>query len=93
MHPTKVGRVRRTYVEQGLDRALERKSPDRVSARCFDGAAAAQLIALTCGTPPADRIRWTLRLLADELVRLEVGEAISYETIRRTFWQTSSSRG
>ena len=44
-------------------------------------------------TPPAGRERWTLRLLADELVRLEVVETVSYETVRRTLKQTSSSRG
>jgi hypothetical protein len=93
VHPATVGRVRRTYVEQGMDRALERKSPDRVYGRCLDGEAEARLIALSCGTPPSGRTRWTLRLLADELVRLEVVEAISHETIRRTFQQTSSSPG
>jgi hypothetical protein len=46
-----------------------------------------------CSDPPAGRARWTLRLLAEELVRLEVVETVSYETIRRTFEQTRSSRG
>jgi hypothetical protein len=93
IHPTTVGRVRRAYVEQGLDAALERKAPDRIYPRRLDGAAEAHLIALACSDPPAGRTRWTLRLLADELVRLEVVETVSHETIRRTFEQTSSSRG
>lgn len=93
VHPATVGRVRRSFVEQGLDAALERKAPDRVYPRRLDGAAEAHLIALACGAPPAGRERWTLRLLADELVRLEVVETVSHETIRRTFQQTRSSRG
>lgn len=68
VHPATVGRIRRTYVEQGLEAALARKSPDRVYLRRLDGAAEARLIALTCGDPPVGRERWTLRLLADELV-------------------------
>lgn len=93
VHPATVGRVRRAYVEQGLDAALERKAPDRVYPRRLDGEAEAHLIALACSTPPVGRARWTLRLLADELVRLEVVDTVSYETVRRTFEQTSSNRG
>jgi hypothetical protein len=84
-----VARVRGQYVEEGLAAALARKRPDRVYARTLDGAAEAHVIALACSTPPAGRERWTLRLLADELVRLEVVETISYETVRRTLQQMS----
>jgi hypothetical protein len=93
VHPTTVARVRRTFVEAGVDAALERKRPDRVYPRVLDGAAEAHLVAVACSEPPAGRERWTLRLLADELVRLEVVEAVSYETVRRTLEQTRSSRG
>lgn len=93
VHPATVSRVRRAYVEDGLDAALAPKAPDRVYPRTLDGAAEARLVALTCGDPPAGRERWTLRLLADELVRLEVVEAVSYEPVRRTLQQTTSSRG
>jgi Homeodomain-like domain len=93
VHPTTVARVRRTYVEQGLAAALERKAPERVYARVLDGAAEARLITVACTTPPGGRERWTLRLLADELVRLEVVPAVSHETVRRTLQQTSSSPG
>ena len=93
MHPATVARVRRQYVEAGLDAALARKRPDRVYARVLDGAAEAHLVAVACSEPPAGRERWTLRLLADELVRLEVVEAVSYETVRRTLEQTNSSPG
>jgi len=93
VHPATVGRVRRAYVEGGLDAALNRKTPDRVYHRRLDGAAEAHLVALACGEPPAGRERWTLRLLADELVRLEVIETVSYETVRTTFKQTPSNPG
>jgi hypothetical protein len=93
VHPTTVARIRRQFVEEGLAAALARKRPDRVYARVFDGAAEAHLVALACTAPPTGRERWTLRLLADELVRLEVVETVSYETVRRTLAQTSSSPG
>jgi hypothetical protein len=93
VHPATVARVRRAYVEHGLDAALERKAPERIYPRTLDGAAEARLVALTCSAPPAGRERWTLRLLADELVRLEVVETVSYETVRQTLQQTSSSHG
>jgi hypothetical protein len=93
VHPTTVARVRRTYVERGVAAALERKRPDRVYARVLDGTAEAHLVAVACSQPPAGRERWTLRLLADELVRLEVVPAVSHETVRRTLKQTSSNPG
>jgi hypothetical protein len=89
IHPTTVARVRRAYVEDGLEAALPCKAPDRVYSRTLDGAAEAHLVALACSAPPAGRERWTLRLLADELVRLEVVDRISHETVRRTLKQTS----
>ena len=88
VHPTTVARVRRAHVETGLDAALARKAPDRVYPRVLDGVAEAHLIAVACSDPPTGRERWTLRLLADELVRLEVVPAVSYETVRRTLQQT-----
>jgi len=93
VHPATVGRVRRAYVDHGLDAALERKAPTRLYSRRLDGAAEAHLVALACSDPPAGQERWTLRLLADELVRLEVVNTVSHETIRRTFKQTTSNRG
>jgi hypothetical protein len=93
VHPTTVARVRRQFVDAGLEAALERKRPDRVYARKLDGAGEAQLVAVACSAPPAGRARWTLRLLVDELVRLAVVPAVSHETVRRTLKQTSSNRG
>lgn len=93
VHPTTVARVRRQFVDAGLEAALERKRPDRVYARTLDGAGEAHLVAVACSAPPAGRERWTLRLLADELARLEVVPAVSHETVRRTLQQTPSNRG
>jgi transposase len=93
VHPTTVARIRRQFVEDGLAAALERKRPDRLYTRTFDGEAEAHLVALVCTQPSAGRERWTLRLLADELVRLEAVETVSHETVRRIFKHTGSSRG
>jgi transposase len=93
VHPATVSRVRREYVTHGLRAALERSPPDRVYPRKADGALEAQVIAAACGTPPAGHARWTLRLLASELVRLEGVESVSYETVRRVLKQTDSSPG
>ena len=90
VHPTTVARIRRQFVEEGLAVVVERKRSDRAYARALDGAAEARLVAVACGAPPTGRERWTLRLLADELVLVE---AISHETVRRTLQQTTSSRG
>jgi transposase len=87
-----VARIRQRYAEAGLVAALERKGPERVYERKLDGAAEARLIALACSAPPAGCARWTLKLLAERLVALEVVDGISYETVRRTLKQTSSGR-
>ena len=89
VNPSTVLRVRRQFVAEGLAATLARKRPDRVYARALDGVAEAHLVALACSAPPAGRERWTLRLLADELVRLEVVGAVSHETVRRTLQQTN----
>jgi transposase len=88
-----VARVRHRYVTDGLDAALERKAPDRQYERRLDGAQEAHLVALACSPPPEGQARWTLKLLASELVALEVVDAVSYETVRRTLKQTTSNPG
>ena len=93
VNPSTVLRVRKQFVTEGLEPTLSRKRPDRIYERRLDGDQEAHLVALTCGTPPEGQARWSLRLLADELVRLEVVEAISYETVRQTLKKTISSRG
>ncbi len=88
-----VARIRRHYVEQGVEAALNRRAPRRVYERKLDGEQEARLVALTCSTPPEGQARWSLRLLADRLVELEVVEDVSYQTVRRILKKTSSSPG
>jgi hypothetical protein len=86
-------RVRRRGVERGLGAALDhapQQTPRR--QRVLDGAAEARLIALACSPPPDGRKAWTLRLLADRLVELEVVESVAAETVRRVLKKTNSSR-
>jgi hypothetical protein len=89
VNPSTVLRVRRQFVRESLTATLARKRPDRVYERSLDGTAEARLVALACAAPPDDQARWTLRLLADELVRLEVVETISHETVRQTLKKTT----
>lgn len=89
----KIDRVKRCFVEQGLDGVLVRKPSQRVYERIVDGDVEAHLIALSCGEPPEGYARWSLRLLADKAVQLHYVEAISHETIRRTLKKTHSSLG
>ncbi len=88
VHPGTVQRVRRQFVTEGLEATLARQRPDRVYERALDGAQEAHLVALACAAPPEGHVRWSLRLLAGELVRLEVVDAISHETVRRTLKKT-----
>lgn len=92
-HRNTVANVRQRLVEGGLEAALERKKQARRSREfACDGAAEAKLIALRCGEPPAGFARWTLRLLADKAVELEIVPAICHETVRQVLKKTSSSR-
>jgi len=86
-----VSRVRKQYVEEGLEAALKRRAPNWVYARKLDGEQEAQLIALACSAPPEGYAEWHLRLLADRMVELEIVDTISYQTVRRTLKKTSSS--
>jgi transposase len=87
-----VERVRKRFVEQGMEVLASRPVTPRPSRRRLDGEQEARLLALACSPPPAGHARWTLRLLADQMVVLEYVESISYETIRRTLKKTRSSR-
>lgn len=84
-----VERVRRRFVEEGLESALLPKPSKRVYARVLDGAQEAKLIALACSRPPEGKRRWTLRLLAEQVVELGYAGPVSYETVRRTLQKTS----
>ena len=85
-----VERVRRRFVEHGLEAALVRKPQDRPSRLAkLDGRAEAHLIALAGSRPPEGRAAWTMQLLADKLVELQLVDSISDETVRRALQQTS----
>jgi transposase len=88
-----VERVRKQFVEEGLEAALQPKPSARVYDRKMDGRTEAHLIALTCGAPPEGRSRWTLRLLGDRMVGLGYVESLSHETVRRTLKKTNLSLG
>jgi transposase len=88
-----VERVRKEFVEEGLEAALERRKPRRLYLRKLDGDGEAHLVALACQKPPDGRRRWTLQLLADRMVELEYVDQISYQTVRRTLKKTRSSLG
>ena len=88
-----VERVRKEFVEEGLEAALERRKPRRQYQHALDGDGEAHLIALACGQAPEGRSRWTLRLLADRMVALEYVEQVSYQTVRRTLKKTNLSLG
>ena len=88
-----VARVRARFAAGGLAAALGRKRPNRVYRRKLDAAQEARLVAVACTVPPAGQARWSLRLLAQRLVELEVVDGISPETVRATLKKTPSSRG
>ncbi len=88
-----VGRIRQRLAEQGLESALARRPREPGARRKMDGAAEARLIALACSAPPEGRTRWTIRLLADKLVELEIMEEVGRETVRKTLKKTNLSLG
>lgn len=88
-----VHRVRQTWVDQGLEAALARKRPTGRQYRKLDGAQEAQLIAVACSAPPEGSVRWTLKLLANKLVELDIVDRISAECVRTTLKKTRSNRG
>lgn len=90
-----VERLRRRFVEEGLEAALSRRPTTREYERLLDGQAEAHLIALACSAPPEGHTRWTLRMLAEKLVALEQVdiESVSHETVRQVLKKTNSSRG
>ena len=79
-----IERVRQRFVEEGLEVALMPRPSPRVYARKLDGAQEAKLVALACSEPPGGKRRWTLRLLAERMVELEIVSELSHETVRQT---------
>ena len=91
-HGNTVRNVRQRLVERGLETALERKKQQAPSReKIFDGENEARLIAVSCGEPPAGCGHWTMQLLADRVVELEIVETVSATTVGRTLKKTSCS--
>jgi transposase len=88
-----VARVRKKFVQQGLDEAIQRRPPTGRQYRKLDGAAEARLAAVACSPPPEGQACWTMKLLADKLVELEVVQSIDPTTVWRTLKKTRSNRG
>jgi len=89
--PGTVVNTRKAFRDRGLACLNERPRPG--AKRCLDGNAEAHLVALACSTPPEGRSRWTLRLLADRLVTLNLTPSIAPETVRRVLKNNRRSRG
>ncbi len=79
----KIDRVKKRFVEDGLDLTLHGKENERIYEKKIDGDLEAHIIALSCSDPPHGHSQWSLRLLADKVVELEYIDSISYESIRR----------
>ena len=90
----KVDRVKKRFVEEGLEAALGGRQGRRPRyVRKADGEFEARLVALSCSQPPKGHAQWSLRLLADRAVELDYIDSVSYETVRRVLKKTRSSRG
>ena len=88
-----VMRARQQFAAEGLDGTPHRKRPTGRQYRKLDGKQEARLVALACSPPPESQARWTMKLLTDKLVELEVVESIDPATVCRTLKKTPSSRG
>ena len=89
----KVEFVRKRFVEEGLATALSRKPVTNTHRRKITGEEEAHLIALCCSQAPEGHDRWTLRMLADKMVELDIVESVSHETVRQTLKKTNLNRG
>src|SRR5262245_64414321 len=89
----KVQQLKKLFGEKGFDTALSRKSVTNDNRRKITGDEEAHLIALCCSQAPEGRERWTLRMLADKMVELDVIASVSHETIRRTLKKVNLSPG
>ena len=88
-----VERTRQKCVEMGIEAALNHTQPQKTRRKILDGEAEARLTQLACSAAPDGREDWSMQLLADKLIELEVVETVSRETVRTTLKKTNSSRG
>jgi hypothetical protein len=89
----KIDRVKKRFVEEGFDTALDKRRTERVYEKKADGEFEAHLIALSCSEPPEGFARWSLRLLADKMVELNYIDSISHEAVRRVLKKTNLNLG
>jgi len=92
-HPRTVERTRKKCVVEGIEAALNHTRPKKTRSKILDGAAEARLVQLACSEAPDGHESWTMQMLADQLVELEVVETVSRETVRTTLKKTNSSPG
>ena len=88
-----IDRVKKRFVEEGMEATLSRKPTSRNYDVKADGDTEARLVTLCCSKPPEGYAKWSLRLLADKMVELKYAETISYETVRRVLKKTTSNHG
>jgi hypothetical protein len=88
-----IDRVKKRFIEEGMEAALERKPTTRIYDVKADGDIEARLVTLCCSEPPEGYAKWSLRLLADKMVELKYVESISYETVRRVLKKTTLNHG
>jgi transposase len=88
-----IDRIKKRFVEEGLDGALERKPSARVYEKKIDGEVEAKLVQLCCSEPPAGYAKWSLRLLADKMVELNYVDSISYVAVGNTLKKMNLSLG
>jgi len=84
-----IERLRERFVENGLEMALNGKKREKYKEKVFDGAVEAHVVALRCSQPPLGHTRWTVRLLAQQMVELSYVEAIGRETVRKMLKKTN----
>lgn len=90
--PSTVARVRETFVMKGMDAVFARKQRPHPAIKCiFDGEAEAKLIALACSEPPEGYARWTIRLLADKVVEMNIVDSAHFNTVGRVLKKTNLS--
>jgi len=89
----KIDRVKKRFVEEGLEVTLNGTKGQRYYEKKADGEFEAHLVAMSCSKPPEGFSRWSLRLLADKMVELNYVDKISYETVRRVLKKTKLNRG
>lgn len=88
-----IDRVKKKFVEEGMEATLERKPTSRIYDKKVDGDVEAKLITLCCSDPPKGRAKWSLRLLADKMVELKYVDSISHVAVGEVLKKTNLNLG